>query len=91
MQCEEIRLEIGDKLERAKTIEKKNRIITQQIYTEYFYYNPVYKKLLEKRTEILKKNEDNNAQTRANNFLLTLPSLQQIVKYKKRQAINVEK
>ena len=40
---------INERLVNAHTVEKKNRVVTQQINTEYFYYNPVYTSLLNKR------------------------------------------
>jgi hypothetical protein len=74
---------ILSKIGKAGTLERKNRIITQQIYQEYFFFNPVYKSLLDKRTAILRKEWE--SPDKARNFLLNLPSLQQQVRYKRKR------
>ncbi|TNV84882.1 hypothetical protein FGO68_gene11445 [Halteria grandinella] len=79
---------LRDRVKRTLTLEKRNRIVTQQIYQEYFYFNPVYFQLLDKRNKILTKFEnqtsvDPDEAQRARRFMLTIPSLQQSVRYKK--------
>ncbi|TNV87000.1 hypothetical protein FGO68_gene6336 [Halteria grandinella] len=82
-QNEDAQMELLDIIRRAKTLEKKNRIVTQLLHQEYFFFNPAYTSLLNKRTEILANQVgDGMAQQRADQFCMNLPSLQQKVRYK---------
>lgn len=41
------------KVAKSKSLEKKHRIVNQHIYQEYFYFNPIYKKMISKVTQVL--------------------------------------
>lgn len=89
--------EIMRKIDEAESLEQMHQIVTQKIYQEYFYFNPVYKTLLAKRRQVLRAAEEENKvqndiktllkqPTNANveqarEFLLTLPNLKLTARY----------
>ena len=69
------------KVAKSKSLEKKHRIVNQHIYQEYFYFNPIYRKMISKVTQVLTR--EGLDQQRASRFLLTLPNTEMVVKYRK--------
>lgn len=72
---------ILQKVAKSKSLEKKHRIVNQHIYQEYFYFNPIYRKMVSKVTQVLTR--EGLDQQRASRFLLTLPNTEMVVKYRK--------
>jgi hypothetical protein len=54
-QNDDNKYEFFQKFNNVATLEKKNKEISNRINQEYFFYNPAYRSLLEKRSQIVKK------------------------------------
>jgi hypothetical protein len=46
-----------EKIDMVDQVAKKNVLINQRIHCEHFYFNPVYKQLLIKRNNLIKRNK----------------------------------
>ena len=46
---------IRQKIAKSKSLEKKHRIVNQHIYQEYFYFNPIYRKMISKAEQVLNR------------------------------------
>lgn len=84
-QHEDLLEDVFTRVDKAQAMEKKNTIVNNQIESEYFFFNPVYKDLLEKRSVIMKTSEDVHENIKVKQFLLTLPSLRMSVRYRARK------
>lgn len=79
--------------------EKKNRETTSRINKEYFFFNPAYQALLEKRSNLINRKIQGKKETKLNlqriieienaiindkgDFIFGMPSLSMTIKYKK--------
>ncbi|TNV85668.1 hypothetical protein FGO68_gene15641 [Halteria grandinella] len=83
--------EILHMISSAQSLEERHRIVNSQIYKEYFYFNPIYKTLLNKRNQVLRQVSQFSSETsthdyhKAQQFLLNLPNLRQTVRYYKKR------
>ena len=61
--------------------------MSERINSEYFYFNPVYKNLLEKRELIMRQDSDGHDNQKVKDFLGAFPSVSLSVRYKKERTV----
>ena len=61
--------------------------MSDRINSEYFYFNPVYKNLLEKRELIMRQDSICHESQKVKDFLGAFPSVSLSVRYKKDRTV----
>ena len=86
-QTDDLKQDVWQQIRRANSIEKKNQIVSDRINSEYFYFNPVYKNLLEKRELIMRQDSICHESQKVKDFLGAFPSVSLSVRYKKDRTV----
>ena len=91
--------EFFENLQKLSSKEKKNRETTNRINKEYFFFNPAYQALLDKRSNLINRKTFGKKETKLKlskileieqaivndkrEFIFGMPSLSMTIKYKK--------